>query len=1176
MRKAVALQLAVVLCLLVAPSAARAQSFNGSIAGKVMDTTGAVVPNAELTLKNHATGVEVRRKSTDSGEYAFRNLVPGSYELRASSPGFKPYVQKSVEVNLNSDVRVDVSLAVGGTSEEVEVVAETSTLAYDSGAHEDGIAPDTLAQLPIQFNSGPRAAASFVLLMPGVSSGGQNNAFDARINGGMQSGDEAVVDGASMQQGFMSQSGMISIFQDFPFSPDMVSEIKVVTSSYEPQYGSSTSGQIVATTKSGSERFHGSMFDYHQRDGLNAKQWGTTDKSPLKKNNFGANLGGPAKIPGLWSSSVKSYFYANFEGFRQTGGVNRPTLSIPSTKERNGDFSDWRDASGNLIPIYDPATTRVVNGVVVRDPFPGNIIPANRITPIAKQFLQYLPTPTSDGPLNNYLVPTALPDSILADSNYYFFRFDTYAGQNDHLAISLWHQRAPAKFFSALPHELATDTLSDPQNSWVNRANWDHTFGPNLLNHFAFGYLNRNEGYGCVNADAVDKLPKISGVASNNTGPAISFSDGFNSFGCNAGVPAGNITTRPTYIANNLMTWIKGSHTVKGGFEYRNIGGNIHANGNESGSFNFGRGATGLLGVNSGNPVASFLLGAVDNGNVTFRSVSNAYPRQAAYILHLGDTWKATSKLTLNYGLRWDYYTPSREKYDVFSFFDPNGANPGAGGRPGRLAFAGTGYGAASYGADYPEKPFKKAFAPRLGVAYALNQKTLFRAGWGIFYDRAFYPGWGGGIAQDGFLQNASLSSTLGGLQPAFLLQDGFPSNRFAPPPFIRSDYQNGQGLGVYRPLDGNERPRSQQWNLTVDRELAKGFMVGLAYVGSHGTHMPSNNDPLNALDPKLLSLGNQLYDEFQPGQTSLHGVPIPYAGWREQMTGCAPSLAQALLPYPQYCDSLQGLNETHGTSTYNSLQAKVEKRFSGGTFLLVSYTLSKLMVTGSDNIQRGALTWSGASGVISPFEQSRNKALAVDDVTHLLSAALVYDLPFGKGRKYLNQGGPANAILGGWQLSSIFRYSTGIPFFFRSGFCNVPGQFRAGCIPAIKAGANPFAQDLASYDPHKGPLFNKDAFESVDAFNFYYGTGPRVTTYRGFGFHNHDVSLIKNTSLGGRMNLQLRIEAFNVWNWHIFGSSGEWGNGAFNADLASPDFGKWNGGVSNPRNVQLAVRLEF
>jgi hypothetical protein len=318
----------------------------------------------------------------------------------------------------------------------------------------------------------------------------------------------------------------------------------------------------------------------------------------------------------------------------------------------------------------------------------------------------------------------------------------------------------------------------------------------------------------------------------------------------------------------------------------------------------------------------------------------------------------------------------------------------------------------------------------------------------------------------------------------------------------------------------------------------------------------------------------------FQPGQTSLHGVPEPYPGWVEQMKGCAPSLAQALLPYPQYCGNLQGLNENQGKSSYNSLQAKLEKRFSGGTYFLVSYTWSKLMTSGTDNIQSGATAWSGATGVISPYQQDRNRALADDDVTHLISAALVWDIPVGKGRKHMDKGGVANAILGGWQLSTVFRYSTGIPFFFRSSFCNVPGQFRAGCIPAINNGANVFAQDKGSYDPAKGPLFDKNAFVPIESFNFNFGTGARVTSQRGFGYHNQDLSLIKNTSLGGRVNLQLRIEAFNVWNWHIFGGSGnieaQTNTLAFTTDIASPDFGNWTGVVSNPRNIQVAARIEF
>ncbi len=1161
-----------IVALLLLPVASHAQSFNGSISGTVADPSGSAVANAEMTLKNNATGVVLKRNSSADGGYAFRNLLPGSYDLTAGFAGFQPYARKGIAVAVNGDVRLDVGLTLGSQSEQIEVVG-ASTMQYDSGSHEDGITPQTLQDLPLIFTSGPRSSATFVLLMPGVSSGGSANAFDARINGGLQSGDEAVLDGASMQQGFMSQSGMVSIFQDFPFSPDMVSEIKVVSSSYDAQYGSTTGGQIVAVTKSGQEKFHGALFEYHQQDSLNANQWGATEKSPLKKNNFGGNLGGPIKIPGLWSNSVKSYFYADVEGYRQTGGASRPTLSIPSLKERAGDFSDWRDASGNLIPIYDPATTKVLpDGTVTRQPFPGNIIPPSRITSIAQQYLQYLPTPTNDQALNNYLVPSAVPDSILGDSNYFFGRFDTYLGQKDHVAISVWHQRASIKYNSLLPHELATESTSNPQNSWVSRANWDHTFGSNFLNHMTFGYLNRNEGYGCVNADATDKLPKIDGVVSHKIASPISFSDGFNSFGCGGGPELENVTTRPTYVLNDLVTWIKGSHTIKGGFEYRNIGGNTHSTTNEQGSFNFGRGATGLLGVNSGNPIASFLLGAVDNANLDVRTASNSYPRQKAFIVHLGDTWNATSKLTLNYGLRWDYYSPSSEKYDRLAFFDPDGVNPSAGGRKGRLAYAGNGWGAASYGARYPEKDWYGGLAPRLGLTYALNNKTLIRAGWGVFYDRAFVPGWGGGMNQDGFNSNVAFSSGLGGLEPAFFIQNGFPQN-YTRPPFISSDFRNGQSL-MYRTLDGNERPRSQQWNLTVDRELSAGFTVGLAYVGSHGTRVPSSNEPLNTLDPRYLSLGSQLFDEFQPGQASLHGVPLPYDGWVEQMQSCSPSLAQALLPYPQYCSTLQGMNENHGTSDYKSLQAKVEKRFSNGTYMLVSYTLARLYTSGSDNTQSDATTWSGASGSISPYEQERNRALAVDDVTHVLSAALVWDLPIGKGKRFMDKGGVANAILGGWQLSTIFRYSSGIPFYFRSSYCNVPSQFRAGCIPSTNGDI--FAQDFGNVDVTKS-IFNQSAFESPDAFNFYYGNGPRVSDYRKSGYRNQDLSLVKNTKVFKDLNVQLRLEAFNVWNWHNWnGESTQWGATAFNNDIASADFGKWNGSVTAPRVIQLAARIEF
>jgi outer membrane receptor protein involved in Fe transport len=1172
---------ALLLLLMLIPAAASGQSINGAITGVVKDASGGVVGDVALTLRNIATDQTIATSvSGDGGEYAFRNLPPGKYAVEAIKTGFQQVTRPDIDVTLSSVQRVDITLPIGAQETRVEVVGGSSMLSV-TGTQEHGISPETLNQLPLLMNSGPRAAASFATLMPGVSTGGGNNAFDARINGGLQSGDEASLDGVSMQQGFMSQGGMVSIFQDFPMSPDMVSEVKVLTSNYAPEYGSSTSGQIMAVTKSGGSSFHGAAFEFHRDQTLKAKQWGADEKAPFKRNNYGANIGGPAKLPGLWSDSVKSYFYFNYEGYRQTGGSNQPTLSIPSLRERNGDFTDWRDASGNLIPIYDPATLRSDGqGGFIKDQFMGcdgntpNVICPSRISPLVRPWLAALPNPTSDGPLNNYLGP-AIPDTILGNSDYYMGRFDLQIKNNDHLFMSVWHQRAPAKFVSVLPQPIASESYSDPQNSWVSRLNWDRTFTNNLLNHMSMGYLNRNEGYGSVNQSFVNDFPQIRGAAGYNVPPQMQFSDGFAQFGTNAGVNIGNVTTRPTFIINDSLTWTRRAHTLKVGMEYRKIMGNIHANSNQAGTFGFGRGSTGLVGVNSGSPIASFLLGAVDNASAAFRAVDSAYPRQNAWILFGGDTWQVNDKLTFDYGLRWDYYSPSSEKYDRFSFFDPVGANPGAGGRPGRLAFAGSGYGEASYGARYPEEDFYGGFAPRLGAVYRLNDRTVLRSGWGIFYMQAFYPGWGGGISQDGFSTTPSFNTSLGGIQPAFFLEQGLPQN-FERPPLIRSDYRNGQGL-LYRPIDANKRPYSHQWNLTVDRELARNLSVSVGYVGSAGRRLPSSIDPLNAIDPRHLAMGDALLDEFAPGQTSLNGVPLPYAGWVEQMTGCAPSVAQALRPFPQYCDNLQGLNENHGDSLYNSLQLKLEKRFSEGVYALVSYTLSKTMSSASDNTQRDAVTWSGLQGVISPFEKDRNDVIAATDTPHVLSAAFVYELPFGAGKKHLNQRGVANVLAGGWQMSTIFKYSSGLPLYFRSSFCNVPGAFRAGCIPAITNAGAVFAQDKGSFDPAKGPLFNKDAFEPVSAFNFYYGRGNRIEeSVRAFGYHNQDLSFIKNTRMAGNTNLQIRFEVFNLWNWHMFTNPGQWGGLAFNNDLASPDFGRWNGSVTEPRTMQVAARIEF
>ena len=934
---------------------------------------------------------------------------------------------------------------------------------------------------------------------------------------------------------------------------------------------------------------------------LNATQFGSPQKPKDIENQFGGSLGGPIKIPGIWSSRNKAFFFFNDERWTIRGGTVYPVDSIPSVKERGGDFSDWVDSAGKLIPIYDPGTTRTnpaynadlpVSGSnlpFLRNQFMGcngnqpNVICQNdpRLqNSLAKQWFQYLPTPTFGGALNNYLSPVPISDISGAGTNYrqnYDVRIDDYLGERDHVAVTLHYHDTVFSKVSTLPAPISNDIYLLPDGGeigpWVNRLNWDHTFSPHVLNNLNYGYLDFRGSEIAVDAPYANKLPKIPGAAQGNQPPQITFADGFLSMGLNDL----HHESRPTNILNDILSWSHGSHTFKFGGEARTLQNNLRNNNNGSGTFGFSDLTTGLQGINSGSAVASFLLGYVNNASVSFNNVDTSYARGKLFALHAGDTWKASSKLSVNYGLRWDVSTPSVEKHDNFSFLDPSGVNPGAGGRLGTLVFAGTKWGDASYGARHPEKTFYHAFAPRVGIAYSATPKTVIRAGYGIFYSQAFYPGWNGGISQEGFNTNPTFSSSMGGLSPALILSQGFPSN-IQKTPVISTTFENGQSGPLYRPADANRLPYAQQWNFTVDHQFTNNFYVSAAYVANKGTRLLSDIAPINTLNPSYLSMGQSLYDQFQPGQTVLDGVAEPYAGWTQQMKACAPTVAQALLPYPQYCSSLPGLNENAGNSTYHSLQVKAEHRFSDGLWLLTSYTFSKLL-TDSDYIQNAALANGnvGATGVISPYQRQRNKSISVDDVPHTFNFSVLYELPVGKGKRFLNGGGLIDRALGGWQVSTLIKISSGTPFFFRSSNCNVPSQFDIGCIPGQIAGVDPYLQDPSNYNPAKGPLLNRNAFQDPNSFNFTYGDGPRISSLRGPRFENQDVSLIKNIKGTERVGIRFQAEFFNAWNTHLFVCETRcFGTTAFDTDIASPTFGQWNGNVSTPRNIQLALKLLF
>lgn len=1196
--RATRLSFAAIAVLFIGANLLWGQGTRASISGLVQDPTGASIPNAELSLRSLNTTAVVRASTGSDGLYGFPNLVPGVYELTVNAKGFHEYVQRGITVNLDQQVRVDISLEVGATSEVVEVTGNASPLNYESPVQKGSIQPGTLEELPLILGGHTRSAVAFARLLPGVTTGGDEDKlnFNTRINGGTNETDEALLDGVSIVDGSLGQNGIELAVTGHPMSPEAIQEITLLTANYDAQYGYTSSSVLTAVTKSGTNTFHGTLYYLLHNTAFNARPWGVAQRPKDNEHDFGGNIGGPIKAPFFSSGRKKSYFFVNYEGFRLRGSTSSPHYTVPTAQERGGDFSDWP------APIYDPATTHVNANFNPNQPIGANNLPylrdqfmgcdgnhPNVICPsdpriantAAAAWLKYLPAPNLPGITANYTPPTPISGTVNADSTVLDIKGDMYWRDVDHFTATIHYFGSFGNSQHVFPAEIANEGYRQPNYDFANRANWDHIFRPTLINTFNLGYNDILSVIRCVDVGFANLFPTIPGALNHTLPPSIGI-DGYQGFGCNAD----GETTRPAWLANDQLTWVKGRHTLTFGGEYRALQDKERNQGNESGSYYFSSLNTGLRGVESGNGFASFLLGYVDTASLYVPTLATQYIRQKYIASHVNDSWKATPKLTLNFGVRWDISTPTREKYNNWSFIDPYLENPGAGGRPGSLVFAGNIAGAgdpASFGRPYPESIYYKAFAPRFGFAYAVNPKTVVRGGYGIFYQPLSYPGWNSGVSggRDGFNTSVVLSSTDGGITPATLFSKGFTGAQYQAPPFFDLSFDNGKYPGAYREFNNGRLPYTQQWNLTIERQITNDFYVTAAYVANKGTHLISGIASPNVLNPSLLSMGNALFDQFSPGQTTLDGVSIPYAGWVEQMTNgqCQPTVAQALVPFPQFCGNLTALNENAGYSTYHSFQAKAEKRISHGVWFMASYTWSKFISSGID--QQFGTGADQYSGLFSPYQRQRNKALDAQDVPHTFSLTTLYELPLGKGHRIMGSSGAfVDRLVSGWQLNGIFRAQSGIPFFFRSSQCNIPSQFAMGCVPGVLTGADPFLAGFGNWDPNAGPLLDRAAFENGSnggVFSFDPGVGSRTTNIRQSAFHKLDLVLEKNTRITERVKFQLRGEFFNIFNWHFFTQGTTWGQGgAIVTDVGSPLFGTWTGAVTTPRNIQVAGRLTF
>jgi len=1156
-----------------------AQSSNASIDGVITDPNGAVVQGAKVVLTSKDTHETSTFVSDGNGLYVFRNVPPGNYQLSVSAQSFGQYVQEGLLVRVGYPIRQNVQLKVQSSVQQVEVAADASPLNFENAEIRGSIDPQVIEEIPLLVSGSLRSAANFASLLPGVVRG-SGDVSGAHVNGGQSQTGLTILDGISLYNA-SGTPGLTGAVLDFPQSPDVISEFQVLTSNYDARYGSAA-GVTVENVRSGTSTFHGTAYEYHRDSGLNASQWDPNHggKALDVENDFGGNFGGPLKLPFWKGKDYRTFFFANFEGFRIRGGVNRPAaVSIPSLAEREGDFSDWIDVqSGNLIPIYDPATHQQFMGCDGNTP---NVICSSdpRLqNSLAQQWFQYLPQPTLPGAQNNYL-PAAQPVFLGSDAYSVTEKIDQYIGSKDHISEMFYYKYLPRTTFTTLPAVISSSGTSYKRTS-VLRVNWDHTITSTLLNHVAFGFQDDKYYGGGIDGPYANKLPQIPGVASHDYPPQIQFGDNFQWFGTGSGDPTLQPWLAPSWIVNDAISLTRGKHTISFGGELKFSHNSFRNVGNQSGNFSFVRGETSLNGV-GGSPIASFLLEQVDSAQVTFYSTNDSDAHSKSYSLFVGDTWRVTPKLTVSPGVHWEVDPPPFEANDHLSYFDPTVANPGAGNRPGALAFAGSGAGHS--GRRIPEDIWRAGVAPRIGVAYAANDRTVIRAGYGLFYDSANMPGWAGGVTQEGYNAQVNVAGSQDQTQAAFTLSSGFP---LAPPtlPTLSSTFDNGGNMNsAYRPRTANRLPYAQQWNLTVERQFTARDYVTASYVGTKGTRLLSNIAPINVLDPKYLAMGAQLNDLFT-SDSPVDGVQAPFPGFATAMTGCDPSVAQALLPFPQYCNLINGLNENRGSSTYHSFQLKAEHRASKGLWLLLSYTNSKLL---TDADIGEPLSWA-LPNFFSPYQVHRNKSLAIEDVPQVLSIAYSYELPFGRGKTWLNNSSLLNWVVGGWKLNGVYRVQSGIPFQISSSVCQVPPQAVKYCSPALLPGKSPFLQSPSDFDPTQ-PVLDVNAFEPVTSFNttnpYYTGAGPRVQNFRQPGFSDFDMGLGKVFHISERFTFELRGDAFNLLNAHHFNSvgsyvqsygNGNFGSSAFNTDIASGIFGLWTGGVSSPRNIQVSGRISF
>ncbi len=1150
-------------CLLT--SIGFAQDVRATITGSVTDPTGSAIPAVTVKLASLERGTITEAISNEAGLYRLPFLLPGSYTITVEKTGFKKFTRTGITLAAADHPVIDIALELGQTTDSVTVTGDVSLLQTESATRSATIEARAVEDIP----TAGRNLYQFQYTLPGVIKSSRymgsmelyafGNINGVSIGGGRTGENETMIDGVSntkMDRGVVYAPAL-----------NATQEVTVQTNSYDAQYGRIGGGVTIITTKAGTNAFHGQLFEFFKNDKLNSADWIANKegegRTPMRNNTYGFEIDGPVRIPKVFDGRNKAFFMLSLEGLREhiASGQLR---TMPQQAYKTGDFSKLTTGDGRPIAIYDPLTTRLNGSAYVRTPFAGNIIPAARINPVAKNVAALIPDPKSAG------------GDLFHTNNYSNFSpatngYNSWLGRMD---LRLTNKHSVSWRYGETPwinwSKVVWGTnAAEPSGEWPSQrisrnwgADWTYLVSPSMVFSVRAG-LARYEGFG-GNTFAAGFDPKQLGFPSALVSQFTTLQFPRFNMGNYTEVGASTVTsyeTNDNWSIAPTMSWTRGRHTVKFGTDLRRYNRNTPGPGAASGNYTFTKGWTQADPQRgdalSGDEFASFMLGYPASGFVD-RNIDPAY-RNHYYALFVQDDYKITRKLTLNLGLRWDYETPARERYNrMIREFNRDAASPIAAQAAGLNLKGGVVYATGDGATAYAFDPKKANFQPRVGFAWALTPKTVVRGGFGLstLGQQVFGP-------STGFSQQTPLvASTDGNLTPASSLSDPFPTSIY--PNGLLKPIGNSQGLatnlgqGITAQYLDRPLPTSRQFSIGFQRELPNGMVADVSYVGNLTRRLPVNL-PLNFLSKDEI-------ERLPVAQRSAYyteRIPNPMAGLlpNSGLNTATIVRQQLLYAYPQYTQvTLQSV--PIGRQDYHALQTRLTRRFANGYMFQAGYTWGKTLesvsVLNNQDIDLANLR-----------NTKLEQRLWDYDMPHKFTIQSIYELPFGKGKPiWSNAGSIANNIIGGWNISGQWLIQSG----FIMNFPNA-APIALGSAAWDNAKREAVAKEAGrsywdvSYDKwFDTSKFPRQAQQAFTQRNF----PTRFPDVRAQGANSVELSLYKQFTFKERVRWQIRADAYNAFNHPWFGQPQS-------VDVTNARFGYLQADMNNEtRIIALVMKILF